>query len=297
MSIPRVTVITSLFNSLPYLDGYFDAVKKLEKTEEIEILLIHNAPKDEELTIINKYLPQLPFVKHTIVPRETLYATWNRGIRMAKGRFVTNWNVDDIRLPDSLMNQADALDQYPEAALSYGDFIVVNEYGKTEGKQTNEPAYDPKRTSFLRQHHIGCFPMWRRDIHNKIGYFDEQFRLVADLDFQIRIVQHYPLVKISDLLGYYLEGTPNNLSSNYPLQRREHTVVQLRYGNFNLLHLSDLVGGVLKMRVFEYKWFGAYHKMKSWRLKDYFSYVAKLPLISISVLNFPRHMARKLIYG
>lgn len=295
--MPRVTVITSLYNSLQYLEGFFEAVSNIRGKNDLEVLLIHNSPNDQEMVVINKYLPRFPFIKHIIVPREGLYATWNRGIKMATGKYITNWNVDDVRLPDSLINQADALDQHSDVALSYGDFIVVNEYGKKEGKVTNEPAYDPKRTSFLRQHHIGCFPMWRRDIHENIGYFDEQFRLVADLDFQIRIAQQYPLIKINDQLGYYLEGTSSNLSSNYPLQRMEHTVLQVRYGNFNLLHLTELVSGLWKIKVFQYKWFGTYHKMKPWKLKDYYSYIAKVPLIGVSLLKFPRHIARKLLYG
>ena len=297
MLTPRVTVITSLFNSFQYLEGYFEAVGNLGNKDEIEILLIHNAPNEDELAVVNRFLPLMPFIKHIIVPREGLYVTWNRGIKMAQGKYITNWNVDDVRLPDSLSNQADALDKHPETVLSYGDFVVVSEYGKKEGKLTNEPAYDPKRTSFLRQHHIGCFPMWRSDIHAQIGYFDEQFRLVADLDFQIRIARLFPMIKVSNQLGYYLEGTPNNLSSNYALQRREHTVVQLRYGNFNLLHLADLLGGVMKIRVFQYKWFGEYHKMKEWKFKDYYSYITRFPLIGISLIKFPRQIARKLIHG
>src|ERR1700712_2568147 len=97
----RITVITSLFNCRQYLAGYFAAVKKIENHEEIEVLLIHNAPSEEELNIISNFLPSLPFMKHIIIEqREGLYATWNRGIRMAKGKFITTWNVDDIRLPD-----------------------------------------------------------------------------------------------------------------------------------------------------------------------------------------------------
>ena len=297
MFMPRVTVITSLFNTLLYLEGYFQAVLCLERTEEVEILLIHNAPQDEELAIVSKYLPQLPFVKHIIVPREGLYATWNRGVKMARGRYITNWNVDDIRLPDSLINQADALDQHPDAVLSYGDFVIVNEYGKREGRHTNEPDYDLKRSSFFSHHHIGCFPMWRRDLHDTIGYFDEQFKLVADLDFQIRVAKQYQMIKVGNQLGYYLEGTPNNLSSNHSLQMGEYTVVQLRYGNFNMLHLTDLFSGIKKIRVFQYKWLGAYHNMKPWKFKDYYLYIIKFPLIGISVLNFPRHFVRRLIYG
>src|SRR6187397_2217810 len=125
----RITVITSLFNCQQYLHGYFKAVDLIENKKEIEILLLHNEPREEELAIIKGLLPGLPFVKHVLVEkREGLYATWNRGIKMAKGQYITTWNVDDIRLPRSLVHQADSLDLHTNAVLSYGDFKIVNKY-------------------------------------------------------------------------------------------------------------------------------------------------------------------------
>lgn len=291
--MPRITIISSLFNCLPYLEGYFQAVDSMLNKEELEILLIHNDPKKEELDVVNKHLPRFPFIKHIVVPREGLYTTWNRGLKMATSPYITNWNVDDVRLPDSLINQADALDRHPEAALAYGDFIIVDTFGKTEGKAVHEPEYDASNPTFLRQHHIGCFAMWRKEIHDQIGYFDEQFRLIADLDFQIRVAKEYPLIKIKQQLGYYLEGTPNNLSSNLSLQFMEMTALHLRYGNFNLLFLTDLVRGLSKIKRFQYKWFGEYHPVKPRSLRTRMQYILRFPLIGVSIFKFPRHMARK----
>lgn len=42
----RISVITSLYNSQQYLEGYFKAVGAMKYTEEIEILLIHNAANE-----------------------------------------------------------------------------------------------------------------------------------------------------------------------------------------------------------------------------------------------------------
>ena len=289
----RITVITSLFNCQQYLHGYFEAAALITNKDEVEILLIHNSPRENELNTINSYLPQLPFMKHVVIEREGLYATWNRGIKMAKGKYVTTWNVDDIRLPNSLKDQADALDQDDNLALSYGDFKIVDTYGSTEGKSVNEPQFDSENRTFYRQHHIGCFPMWRKNIHEKIGYFDEQFTLIADLDFQIRVAKKYSMVKISQQLGYYLEGTAANLSSNFSIQDKEHTVLHLRYGNFNLIFLTHIIGGLNDLEVFKYKWFGSYHAVSKWTIENRLSYISRLPMIVFSIIKWPRHMARK----
>lgn len=290
----RITVITSLFNCLQYLEGYFEALDRIQNKNEIEILLIHNAPKQEELSVIENYLPKFPFLKHIrLEEREGLYASWNRGVTLAKGNYITIWNVDDVRLPNSLICQADSLDSHPDAAISYGDFVIVDKYGKTQGKIICEPEFERKSRKFFCKHHIGCFPMWRKDIHQNIGYFDEQFKLIADLDFQIRVAKKYPLVKTHNQLGFYLEGTPSNLSSNARLQDMEHTVLHLRYGNFNLIYLTYLFGGLFKFQLFKIKWFGKYHSMSRWTFQDFYLYLGRFPLICVSIFKFPRHLARK----
>lgn len=289
----RISVITSLYNSQVYLEGYFAAVGAIRNTQEMEILLIHNAPNEQELAIINRNLPLYPFIKHIVVGREGLYATWNRGINLSSGKYITVWNVDDVHLPNSIKQQADALDSYPDAALAYGDFIIVSKYGNTEGFAVNEPQFEASNPTFYRQHHIGCFPMWRKMVHEKIGFFDEQFRLIADLDFQIRVAKAYGLVKIPQQLGYYLEGTPGNLSSNSKLQDLEHTILHLRYGNFGLIYFTHFLEALKKFKLFEYKWFGVFHKAPIWSSSEKRAYWLKTPLLLVSLAKLPRHLARK----
>ena len=291
--MPRITIISSLYNCISYLESFLEAVDTITNKDEIEMLLIHNSPTNEELAVINKNLPRFPFMKHVVVPREGLYATWNRGILLANSPYITNWNVDDVRLPDSLRNQADALDRNKDAALAYGDFVIVDTYGKKEGRNVCEPEFDANNPTFFRHHHIGCFSMWRKDIHDKIGYFDEQFRLVADFDFQVRVARQYPMIKIKEPLGFYLEGTPNNLSSNLSFQFMEISVLHLRYGNFNQLFLTDLIRGLSKIRLSQHKWFGTYHPVRPLTLHGQMPYLLRFPLIGISIINFPRHLARK----
>ncbi len=290
----RITVISSLYNCQQYLEGYFEAVQKITNKYEIEILLIHNEPREKELDIINKYLPQLPCVKHIVVPeREGLYVSWNRGIYAAKGKYITNWNVDDVRLPDSLNQLADALDKNRKAAIAFGEFTMVSEYGKQEGKRIAGLQFEGNRKEFLRDFHISCFPMWRRELHDAIGYFDEQFRLVADFDFQIRAVQKFPCVKVDKHVGYYLEGTSSNLSSNLTLQDTELTALHLRYANFDLLSLPNLWNALKKFKIFRYKWNGGYQPIAQWNIRTFFRYVLRSPLLLISLIKSPRHFARR----
>jgi len=113
--------------------------------------------------------------------------------------------------------------------MCYGDFYGTDNYGCFEERLYQYSEYQTLKKAALRRHIIGCFPMWRKEIHQSIGFFDEQFRLVGDFEFQIRVALKYDLVKADSFLGYYLENKNHKLSSNRKLQDKERTVVELRY--------------------------------------------------------------------
>lgn len=238
---PKITILTSLYNCSDFLPGYFKALSLLKGTELIEVLLLHNAPSEGELKIIDRNLPLFDFVRHLIIEnREPLYTTWNRGILMAKGKYIAIWNVDDVRFPESILQQAKALDDNPQAAIAYGDIWLSREYAvyHTNTKRTYSPDNNRNKDLF-KAYHISCFQMWRKSIHEKIGYYDEQFFCSADFDFQIRAAIHFPLVKTDEILGVYLEDLPHKISSN-GRQSQENNIICLRYGalrNLNLLNL------------------------------------------------------------
>jgi len=239
MHVKKISVLTSLYNCESFLPGYFKALAAIEGKEQIEVLLLHNAPSDSELNIVNKYLPSMDFVRHIVIPeREGLYTTWNRGISLSEGEYITVWNVDDVRFPAGIIQQAEMLDKHSEAALAYGDIWLSDSYGICGSIRTNVPLSNEKKF-FFKSYGISCFQMWRRSIHETIGYYDEQFKCSADFDFQIRVALHFPMVKTPDILGISLENQPHKLSAN-GLQELENNIVYLRYGSFGRINLFTL---------------------------------------------------------
>ncbi len=291
MNKPKITILSSLFHCEKYLESFLNYAEKLEGKERIEMLLLHNAPTEDELSIIERRLPALPFAKHIIIPeREGLYSTWNRGIRMAQGEYIANWNVDDIRLPDSILNQAYILDNNPEIALAYGDTHYMYEYPIYTTKTYVFKDYKSDPDIFESEFNISCFPMWRKQIHEAIGYFDEQYRLVADFDFQIRVARSFKLGKTSQALGYYLEAVPGKLSSNRCLQDVERHSLYLRYGEYQHFNwcMYPLIRKQIKLRYFQY---GTEQIPISQLFRDYEEYYKRKPFTVLSsVWSQPRNI-------
>lgn len=248
----RISVITSLYRCHHHLHRYFDAVSRLTNPDEVELLLIHNEPTHEEVSVIRDAMSRIPrlHIHHILVPhRESLYASWNRGMQLAQAEYIAIWNVDDIREPDSLQRQAATLDKHPEVAMTYGDIVGIQQPHERTGVYYHHPEFGSHPREFLRSFYSSCFPMWRKAVHEVVGYFDEQFRIVGDFDFQVRVARQFPLAKTQGLLGYYLEGDPKKLSSSYSDLERERTVIELRYGQFDKVNLVFLPAALLKHRI------------------------------------------------
>jgi len=287
----KITVLTSLYRSVSYLEGYFECVQKLNKRADLEILLLHNDPTPEEVGIINQKLPDLSFVKYIPIPvRENLYATWNRGVDLAKGEYIAVWNVDDVRFSDSLDKQAAVLDENPDILLTYGDFFYMFRYLDISDKMVCNADYDLDKSSFYHSHQIGCFPMWRKSLHMKYGYFDEQFKLVADFDFQIRIARTGRIKKTSGVLGAYLENVPGKLSSNMWLQVSERNVIYWRYAVLSIVNWCTLFTIVRNYKIFSVR------KQKGWfPLRNIFAgYLSfwwkRFPSLLVSIIYQPRYL-------
>jgi len=289
---PTITVLTSLYHCEKYLDGYFYHLSQISNMEDVEILLLHNEPSESELHVIRKYAPKFSeYVRYIVIEeRESLYSTLNRGVALARGKYIAMWNVDDIRLPDSLECEARTLDKHPEAALTYGDVAVVYEYGKTEGKFCYQPEYEEMPKEFLRSYFGVCFPMWQKSIHERVGYFDEQMVSGGDFDFWVRVVRNYSLRKTKGLLGYYL-NEHRGLSTSGWRQPVERTVIELRYGQFDKI---DFI--YLPKAIRNYNLTRIYGDGKTFPINQFFPdyrkfIITRLPLFFIGIIKFPFRLA------
>ena len=289
----KVTIITSLYHCEQFLEKFFFYVERIENKEDIVFLLLHNVPTNDELTIINQHIEGKEYYKHVIIEiLEPLYSTWNRGIDLADTPYVGIWNVDDIRLQDSIILQQEALDNDPSAGISFGDIWGTKSQEEIPAVLYQHPRFNDAPKEYNSRFMIGCFPMWRKKINNEVVYFEEQFRLVSDFDFQIRMAQISFIQKVEKPSGYYLDDASHKLSSNSDLQALEQTALHLRYANYHLVNLVYIVPAICRYKIYKIKnrdqWvpvssFFRFHRIYS---------LKRLPLFMIALLKFPKDLAR-----
>jgi len=125
----KVSIILSLFKVERYLEKYFEDALNQYGISDIEFSIVHNDPTKKEKEIIEKYKTRLNII-YQEVKLETLYKSWNRAILQSSGEYVACWNVDDLREYDSISRMVELLDNNPDIGFTYGDIVIVNEFGK-----------------------------------------------------------------------------------------------------------------------------------------------------------------------
>ena len=233
---PRVSAIVSTFNAEKYIKGCLDDLENQTISDDLEIIVVNSGSEQNEEAIVKDFQEKYSNVKYIRTDcRETVYAAWNRGIKAATGKYITNANTDDRHRHDALEVMVNFLEAYPETALVYANVIITETENETFGCCT--PVGYFNWLNFNREDLMnkGCFvgpqPMWRRNVHNEYGYFDDSFITSGDYEFWLRISQSHSFMHLPVQLGLYLRSKGSIEHSNREKQREENQKILNMYRN------------------------------------------------------------------
>jgi GT2 family glycosyltransferase len=226
-----ISTITPCYNMGKYFKIFLDELPKQENFDEIEIVLDHNDPSKEELRLVEIFQKEHPHrLKHIVTsPVEPIGVSMNTCIKHAEGDLLAIWNVDDLRTPYGLLKQAEKIrtDNYD---VVHGNFVQVNQFGNRHGKLFDHTQYKDKHPVLHTGMCYGPFFMFKKELLEHTGYFDEQLKSGADYDFCMRLGRQGTVGTIPTVLGYYLNEGKGASTNGDGLQPIERTVVEMRYG-------------------------------------------------------------------
>lgn len=235
---PRVlvTAIASLYRGGAFIDAFMENVcSQTIFRDACELIVVDAASPEGEADTIRRWMADFPNVRYLRTPeRIGIYEAWNLGLREARGEFVTNTNLDDLRRRDSFELQAAALLSLPEADVVYQDvhyalqprlpFERVAAFGFTSRVPRVTPAV---MLAFNPPHNA---PMWRRRLHDELGPFDTRYRSAGDYEFWLRCVAAGKVFhRIDEPLSVYYQN-PEGISTRADTPgHRETREISARY--------------------------------------------------------------------
>jgi len=227
-----ISFITSLYKSEKYLKKYLFNLEYFsnhlkQKKIDFEFIIISNDPNENEKNILNKIAKNNKFVKIYFVPRESLYASWNRGINLSQGKIIGFWNVDDVRYPEPIIN---ALKLFTKGfELVYFPFIykryikILNYPVLVKRIKVKPPIFDKK--IFIQGMYCGPFFMFTIKLFEQVGLFDEKFKIAGDFDWCVRAAKITNFSLCNEIAGEFRnEGTSLSGSKN-KIHQEENKII------------------------------------------------------------------------
>ena len=126
-----VSVIMPAYNCEKYIAEAIQSV--LQQSEALELIIVEDASSDKTEDVIQSFLhdARVIYIKNQI--NLGAAASRNKGIELARGKYIAFLDADDCWEPDKLQKQT-ALMEAKTAVLSSTGRIIVDEAGKPTGK-------------------------------------------------------------------------------------------------------------------------------------------------------------------
>lgn len=222
MRQPLLTCIVSTYGAERLMRECLEDLVSQTLFDEMEVLVIDSGSPEGESAICREFAQRHPQIRHWRTEREPLYATWNRAIPLARGKYLTNANTDDRHRSDFAQVMVQALEECPDAALAYADQLVSHTENETYAQCASRGAQRHRWPDFTPEDLMlrcitGSQPVWRRCLHDTLGLFDTRYRIAADYDMWLRFAGRHRLLHVPQALGVFYDA-PQTMSRANRLQ-------------------------------------------------------------------------------
>jgi glycosyltransferase involved in cell wall biosynthesis len=201
---PLVSVVIPTHNGARTIRQAIDsALEQKNVPGDFELIVVDDASSDDTAKILQSYGRKLTSVVRS--KNCGVSATVNHGALISRGKFVAFLHDDDYFQPGKLREAVLALNQNPEAALAFSDYIVID-------SETDEPIevvkfeHSPElREMFAKWEFVGpaCNVTVRKSLFDACGGFDERLRWAEDINLWLRLRYYGPFVHIPAVLAAY----------------------------------------------------------------------------------------------
>lgn len=165
------SVITATYNMEQTVAACLASVQK-NKLDHTEHIVVDGLSSDRTIDIVRQY----PDVDYISEKDRGVYDAMNKGIRRSHNEILSFLNADDYYLDGVLEIVRKTFETHPESDIVHGNILVNGRICK--------PAKWIASFGGTRIFHPAAFI--RRSLFEKLGMYDEKYRICADLDFFFR---------------------------------------------------------------------------------------------------------------
>lgn len=201
MNKPLVSILMPVYNTAPYLREAMDSMLRQTFTD-FELIVLNDCSPDNAEEILDTYNdPRI--VRYKGEQNVGLANILNKGMQMAKGKYIARMDSDDISMPNRLQVQVDYLEKHPDIDLCSA---AMELFGEQHSISRLLPSMDDiKITAIFYSPILHASSVWRRERFEQFGLnFEQEFVPAEDYRMWTRALQcGLTMVNLPDVLYRY----------------------------------------------------------------------------------------------
>ena len=210
-SSPELSVVMSVYNGQKYLEESITSI--LDQTfSDFEFIIINDGSTDQTRDIIEQFASKDKRILLIHQDNAGLAKSLNRGIKLARGKYIARHDADDVSLPERFKKQMSFLRSHQDVVLCGTWFLEENE-GKGV-KIRKYPVDDQKLRENIKYVNYFCHPsvVFSKDAFIKAGGYDERLSTGQDFELWMRLCNYGKMSNISKVLVRKRIGLGNTIS-------------------------------------------------------------------------------------
>ena len=234
------SIVTVRYNAEKVVRKTIESVLRQEYAP-YEYYIVDGASADQTLAIADEYKDAFAQkgIKYKIISEKDtgIYNAMNKGIKLAKGDFVSFLNAGDWYELDALKNVNDL---YSEEffELTYGGLHYINPNGTVTNKMSKMDSFP---ISSRHWNHPSMF--LKREIYEKYG-FDEYFRAYADFNLYLKLRKDGTKIRVIDkvITNFVADGVSTDTNLRNVLSRSKEKYEAYRKSGFSRIYWIESYG-------------------------------------------------------
>lgn len=218
---PCVSVVMTVYNDQRFLPFAIDSIIA-QSFADFELVIVNDGSTDQSERILQEYAARDSRMKVVTQDNAGTTAAANRGLDLARGRYVARLDSDDVSYPHRLQTEVQFMEANRNIALVGGGSDIIDIDGHIVGTRNIRTA-NPQRAILHRNIYQQSDVMFRLDVVRHLGGYREKFKNAEEYDLWLRISEVADIAKLNVVLGQWrLNG------GGYTLSRRQEQRTEFR---------------------------------------------------------------------
>lgn len=207
MTAPSISVVMAAFNAEAYVAEAIDSILK-QTHADFEFIIINDASTDKTLSVIKGFADE----RIVIIENEYncgLATSLNKGIRVAKGKYIARMDADDISSLDRFERQYNFLESNTDVDVCVTPMQLFGSENNASGEGLVTDNDIKAELIWGTPTNHATMLMLTEKIRTNNLYYDESFGVGQDWKFWYDVRDYVKIYGLNELLYFYRRGDHN----------------------------------------------------------------------------------------